>query len=109
MHRQLCRCRKPGPISPTPARCVAIGTIIIAAADEAFLDSHPGIAAAAAPQARPERGRARVVGERCQTDKTAAQEAARCKAGASRGSSCAETCCFAQATRFANNPAGGET
>ena len=70
------RCRKRGRISRPAATRAAIATVIIAitaAADETS-DSDPGIVRAAAAQTRPERGRARAMGECRQTDKAAAQD-----------------------------------
>src|ERR1700730_3478826 len=73
------RCRRHGPTSSRSVSCVAAAYIalITAAAETAVLELACGIAARAAPQAQLERRRAGVVGERCQTDQTAAEKAAR--------------------------------
>ena len=91
--RSRCRCRRRGRTSNRSARGVAIAVIIviIAATDEtSALD--PGIADSAAPQAQPERRRARAVGERRQADKAAAQKASRAKAGGCRAQAEAPRC-----------------
>jgi hypothetical protein len=112
--RKRCRCRKPDRTSnPAVTGVAAIAPVITAAADEtSVLGPGPGIAGSATPQAQLERRRARAMGERCETDKTAAEKASRRKAAGcfagcgnpGRG----ETRSFDEATPAPQNPTRGK-
>src|SRR3979490_824372 len=92
LSRNRYRCRKPAPISNQAVRD-AIATSGAIAADETFeLQFDSGIGGIATPQAQPERRRARIVGEHCETGKTAAEKTSRPQGGSFSAARCPGRC-----------------